>query len=163
MRKEILKVESVEAEKRKKQVDNMGRIVKARAKLEKEHFDERQKVREKLIELATKDLETRKMAEDTILEKHKAETEVKYQEEMERRRVKKQLGMNAIDKSRSMQIKLKNERKLTEKQQAQLLAEHWKTHNDHIEKEEAKEAQDKWDKLAEIRKSQEAQVRENER
>ncbi|GMH98241.1 hypothetical protein TrVE_jg14276 [Triparma verrucosa] len=161
LRKELLKVEEVEAAKRKKQVDDMQRIVKARAALEKKHFDERQAIRNKLIEVATRDLEARHTKEENILEKHREESEQKYQDEMERRRIQKAKGDHAIDMSRKMQIHLRKERAETEKIQAAMLAEHWKARNAEIEQESQKEAQDRWDKNWEIRKSQEAQVQEN--
>ncbi|GMH72916.1 hypothetical protein TL16_g06042 [Triparma laevis f. inornata] len=161
LRKELLKVEEVEAAKRKLQVDDMQRIVKARAALEQKHFDERQAIREKLIADATRDLEARHTKEENILEKHREETEQKYQDEMARRRMQKAKGDHAIDMSRKMQIHLRKERAETEKIQAAMLAEHWKTRNAEIEQESQKEAQDSWDKNWENRRSQEAQVQEN--
>jgi hypothetical protein len=54
LRKELLKVEGVEAEKRAKDVASMNRIVVARQKLEKKHFNDRQAIRQRMIEVATK-------------------------------------------------------------------------------------------------------------
>ena len=161
LRKELMKVEEVDAERRRKQVAEMDRIVRARAALETKHFNERQEVRMKLIEIATKDLEARKAKMDNIEEKHREETEKKYQNEMERRRLQKARGDHAIDLSRKMQIALRKERKMTENKQAQLLAEHWKTRNAEIELEQMKESEDRFNKDMEIRRSQEAQVQEN--
>ena len=163
LRKELLKVEQIEADKRAKDVEGMNRIVKARYALEKKHFDERQAVRQKMIEIATADLAKRKEAGNAILEKHLIETEKKYQAEMERRRVRKGKAMEAIDMSRQMQIKLKKERAETEINSAQLLAEHWKKRNGEIEIESQQEAEDRWNKNWEIRRSQETQIMDNRR
>ena len=151
----------METEKRRKQVAEMDRIVRARAALEKKHFEERQAIRMKLIEVATRDLEARAQKADDIELKHKEETEKKYQSEMARRRMQKAKGDEAIDMSRQMQIALRKERKETEKAQAQLLAEHWKSRNAEIELESMKESEDRFNKNMEIRRSQEAQVQEN--
>jgi hypothetical protein len=163
LRKELLKVEEVEAAKRKKDVQNMNRIVIARKALEDKHFEERQAVRQRMIEIATKDLESRKAAADGILEKHHKESEAKYQAEMEARRLRKEKALFAIDMSRQMQIKLKKERRDAETNQASILAEHWKKRNAEIESETQKEANDKWNKNWEIRRSQESQIMDNRR
>jgi len=69
LRKELLKVEQVESDRRKGQVESMDKIVKARAQLEKKHFEDRQRIRMRLIEEATKNLNALKVEEDRILEK----------------------------------------------------------------------------------------------
>ena len=161
LRKELLKVEEVEAEKRRKQVEQMETIVKARTELEKKHFEQRQAMRRKIIEKATKDLEARQVQEQNILEKQHKESEKKHHEEMEKRRIRKAKQDAAIDRSRQMQIQLRSERSRTEKAAAQLLAEHWKDRNASIEEEEQKERMDRYNKNLEIRASQEAQIQEN--
>lgn len=163
LRKELLKVEQIEADKRKKEVEHMEARVKGRHDLEKKHFEERQKIRMQLIEVATRDLESRKHKEDTILDKHKAESEQKHLEEMERRRLRKEKADEAIELSRRMQIRLKEERKVADKQGAQILAECWKKRNAELEEEQSREAEDRFNKNLEIRRSQEAQVLENRR
>jgi len=143
LRTELLKVEGVEAAKRAEQVATMDRIVKARHGLEKKHFAERQAIRMKLIEIATKDLNARKEKEDGILEKHHAESEAKHQKEMAYRADRKKRQDAAIDRSRQMQIKLRQERKGSDKAAAALLAEHWKERNAEIEEEQHKEHTDR--------------------
>ena len=98
LRKELLKVEEVEAAKRAEQVATMDRIVKARAALEKKHFAERQAIRMKLIESATKDLNARQEKEDNILEKHHKESEEKHAKDMAFRAERKKRQDFAIDR-----------------------------------------------------------------
>ena len=141
----------------------MDRVVKARAALEKKHFEDRQRVRMKLIEDATRNLNAIKQQEDRVLEKHKEETEAKYIKDQAYRKDRARRQYEAIDKSRQLQIQLRNSRAASEKQSATLLAEHWKHRNSEIEAEEAKEAKDRWDKNWEIRRSQESQVNSNRR
>jgi len=117
----------------------------------------------KLIEEATKNLSALKKEEDRVLEKHKEETEKKYVADQAYRQERARRQYAAIDQSRKLQIQLKEERSQSERAQAQLLAEHWKHRNSEIEAEETKEAQDRWDKNWEIRRSQESQVRANKK
>merc|ERR1711865_1259876 len=93
---------------------------------EKIRFDQKLAVKQKMIDLATKQLNALSNQSDQREENQATELKEAEDREMEVRRARRARQQNAIDRSRSLQQKLKSDHILRDKEAAQQLASHYK-------------------------------------
>lgn len=108
-REEQLKREQEETKRCEEQLERRIKMSVARARLEQEHFQQKQAMRKCLSDRASHDLKQRAEREFEIFER---DQQLKHQKEMERaeaKRKKQELARVEIDKSRKDQLKLKKQ------------------------------------------------------
>lgn len=153
--------EEADSREREAQLETMVRFVNARSEVEKEHFDEKQKVRRHLQDRACSDLKERAAREVELFLKHQrahaAKEEARQQEEA---RTKKEL-QETIQKSREEQIERRRREKEEErKTSASLIAYSIKMNELKVQEEVAAKLE-KRRKNVELYEMQKKQIEEN--
>lgn len=161
LRVELAKEESVADAKRKSERAVMENLAVKRKELEAKRFEERQQVRQRMIDTACQRLSEFQTDEDHRMHAQAAEARAREDNELEMRAQRREKQRAAIDQSRALQMRLRAEKSKEEKAQVVWLREHWKAKNAEIEAEELDEAQARKDKNMSIRAFQEAQVSAN--
>ena len=160
LRSELQQAEAREEAKRKEDLRKQEALNNARMTLEKNRFETRQAIRQRMIDRACEDLARIKNTEEVRLEKQMQEKREQEDalEALRAERAARQAA--AIDRSRQMQLQLKAEKRRAEREQTAAMVTHWKAKNEAIEKEEAEETGARRLKNLEIRATQEAQMHE---
>ena len=139
LRSELQQAEAREEAKRKEDLRKQEALNNARMTLEKNRFETRQAIRQRMIDRACEDLARIKNTEEVRLEKQAREKREQEDalEALRAERAARQAA--AIDRSRQMQLQLKAEKRRAEREQTAAMVTHWKAKNEAIEKEEAEE------------------------
>merc|ERR1719164_242143 len=160
LRSELQQAEAREEANRKEDLRKQEALNNARMTLEKNRFETRQAIRQRMIDRACEDLARIKNTEEVRLEKQAREKR-EQEDALEALRAERAARQGAaIDRSRQMQLQLKAEKRRAEREQTAAMVTHWKAKNEAIEKEEAEETGARRLKNLEIRATQEAQMHE---
>merc|ERR1719502_2387299 len=116
-----------------------------------------------MIDKAVQHLATMQNTEDTRLQNQAAEVRQKEDDLENLRLTRQQRQKEAIDRSRQIQLQMRQEKRDKEQADTKLMVEHWKLKNAEIEFEEADEAESRRKKNMEVRATQEAQMAEARR
>merc|ERR1719502_1189656 len=113
-----------------------------------------------MIDKAVRHLSNMQNTEETRLENQAAEVRQKEDDLENLRLTRQRRQKEAIDRSRQIQLQMRQEKRDKERADTTLMVEHWKLKNAEIEFEEADEAEARRKKNMEIRATQEAQMAE---
>jgi len=152
--------ERAEDDKRKAGIKAKSELAIARKKLEAEKFEAKQQIRQRMIDRACARLAKLKADDDTRMENQAKELRDKEDAEMNRRNNLRKKQWDAIDYSRKLMIKLKEEKRLQEIEANKLLKEKWSKRSHEVLEEEARENAAKLAKNMEVRKTLEEQMKE---
>lgn len=133
-----------------------------RKALETKRFQEKQAIRQRMIDRACEELAKQKNSEDRIMEKQAQEARDKQDQEMAMREDKRRRQMEAIARSRDLQMRLKDEKKKKEYEEAIALVEAYKEKVATAEEAEAGEVAEVRRRNLELRATHEAQAAEKQ-
>lgn len=129
-----------------------------RKKLEADRFKEKLAIRQRMIDRACEELAKQQQNEEAIMERQAQEARDKQDAEMAMRADKRRRQREAIERSSSLQMKLKEERTRLEDEQAAQLVADYRVKAKEIEEAELKERMEVRQRNMELRATHEAQA-----
>ena len=103
--------------------------VKARQAEQRRKFEEKQALRQRMIDKALAEMNSRKDREDELLNKHIEEARVKAEQTEELKRQKRAKLKAGIDKHRGIYLRKQAELKRREKEEDKMFQQYWKDKN----------------------------------
>ncbi|CDW72209.1 UNKNOWN [Stylonychia lemnae] len=155
---EIKRKEEIEAARIKEYSRKKDQLEQLRKEKEAQKFQEKQDIKQRLVERQAEHLASIKSRDEEILNKHVAEAEEKAArlfEEKERKRIELQ---NQIERSRKNQIDKRFNEKEQSKQQEKEFAEFWKIRNEELAIGEQQEKEEIRQRNAELQGYHQRQI-----
>lgn len=163
IRLKLLAEEDNEELKRQMEARQKEDLMKRRTIQEKSRFDERLRIKQRMIDRATAQLIALGEQNDQREEKQAQEVRDAEDAEMARRADRRAKQQAAIDRSRKMQLDMKQMKKDMEADAQVQMAHHWHVRNQQVEEEEKAEEIERRQRNVKIRMDQERQMADKRR
>jgi hypothetical protein len=163
IRLERLKEEEKEEDKRQKEAEHKEFLMQRREKQEQLRFEEKLRIKQVMIDKATKQLLDLKNSNDNREENQAQEVRAAEDAEMERRRQRREKQQQAIDRSRQMQLDMRTQKKTRESDANQQMAVHWRERNEQVEEEEQAEDMERVNRNVKVKNYLKRQMDEKRR
>jgi len=163
IRLKLLAEEDNEELKRQMEARKKENLMQRRTVQEKSRFDERLRIKQRMIDRATAQLIALGEQNDQREEKQAQEVRDAEDAEMARRADRRAKQQQAIDRSRNMQLDMKQMKKTMDSQSQVQMAHHWNVRNQQVEEEEKAEEIERRQRNVRIRQDQERQMADKRR
>lgn len=163
IRLKLLAEEDNEELKRQMEARKKEDLMQRRTVQEKTRFDEKLRIKQRMIDRATAQLIALGEQNDQREEKQAQEVRDAEDAEMARRADRRAKQQQAIDRSRKMQLDMKVMKKTMDSQSQVQMAHHWSVRNQQVEEEEKAEEIERRQRNVKIRQDQERQMADKRR